>query len=92
MTVDESANLELAKLYNRDGTVVNATATTSGRGEYTLEGMIPDVYVLRYTYGDNSVICDSDGNMIENVSANSYKSTIYRGGDKDAAESMTDYR
>ncbi len=91
MTVDESGNLELAKLYNRDGTVVNAIATTSGRGEYTLEGMIPDVYVLRYTYGDNSVICDSNGNMIENVSANSYKSTIYRGGDKDAAESMTDY-
>ena len=91
MTVDESGNLELAKLYNRDGTVVNATATTSGKGEYTLEGMIPDVYVLRYTYGNNSVICDSSGNMIENVSANSYKSTIYRGGDKDAAESMTDY-
>ena len=91
MLIDESGNLTLAKLYKRDETVVDATTTTSGKGEYSFVGVEPGNYVIRYTYGDNSVICDAEGNEIKNVDADIYKSTIYRGGNKDAVNSMTDY-
>ena len=91
MLIDESGNLTLAKLYKRDETVVDATTTTSGKGEYSFVGVEPGNYVIRYTYGDNSVICDVEGNEIKNVDADIYKSTIYRGGNKDAVNSMTDY-
>ena len=92
MTVDDAGNLSLANLYQEDQSdPVPASVTTSGFGDYSLEGVIPSRYVLRYTYGDNSVIVDINGNVIENVDTDNYKSTIYRGGDKSAAEAMDDY-
>ena len=91
MTIDDSGNLQLAKLYKKDNTVVDATTNTNGTGDYSLVGIIPSNYVLRYTYGDNSVICDSQGNVIGNVNIDNYKSTIYRGGNKNAVNAMTDY-
>ena len=91
MTVDESGNVELAKLYQKDNRVVDASTYTSGKGEYTFAGVIPSNYLIRYTYGNNSVIYDANGNKIKNIYANFYKSTIYRGGNKTAANAMTDY-
>lgn len=91
MTVDDSGNVALGKLYKKDDTVVDATTTTGGKGEYSFVGVIPGKYLIRYTYGDNSVICDTNGNVIKNVDADNYKSTIYRGGNKSAVNAMTDY-
>ena len=91
MTVTESGDYELAKLYKRDETVVDATTTTTGLGEYSFSGVIPSNYVLRFTYGNNSVIVDASGNTVGNVNANNYKSTIYRGGNKEAVDAMTNY-
>ncbi len=91
MTIDESGNVALGKLYKKDNTVVDATTMTAGKGEYDFTGVIPGNYIIRYTYGDNSVICDADGNVIKNVNVNDYKSTIYRGGNQSAVNAMTDY-
>ena len=90
MTVDDAGNLSLAQLYQEEG-VINASTTTNQSGDYTLDGVIPSIYVLRYTYGNNSVIVDTNGNVVENVDPDNYKSTIYRAGDKTAAEAMDDY-
>lgn len=97
----------LVELLEEDGTTVatlykfdsstnntyteNASMYTSSLGDYEFSGVIPGKYLIRYTYGDQSVIYDSSGNRISNVDISKYKSTIYRGGDKAAAEAMTDY-
>ena len=78
-------NYELAKLYQFDSAtltenVVDASTDTKGQGYYGFSGVIPSKYVIRYTYGDNSVIVDPSGNTVKNVDPDSYKSTIYRGG------------
>ena len=65
--------------------------TTNNQGEYSFSGVIPSNYIVRYTYGDNSIICDPQGNVLENVNVDNYKATIYRGGNKDAVNAMTDY-
>ena len=75
---------ELANLYKMDGTEVPASTMTNAQGDYEFSGVIPANYVIRYTYGDNdgqiSAIYDKDGNKIEEIQADDYKSTIYRGG------------
>ena len=78
-------NYELAKLYQFDSAtltenVVDASTDTKGQGYYGFSGVIPSKYVIRYTYGDNSIIVDPSGNTVKNVDPDSYKSTIYRGG------------
>lgn len=81
----------LAKLYQftRDGKVeniVDASKNTNKKGEYQFDGVIPGNYLLRYTYGDYSVIYNTKGEKVGNISAEKYKSTIYRSGnttDKD---------
>ena len=78
----EGGNYGFAQLYKMDGTVENATTTTSGLGEYSFSGVIPGDYVLRFTYGNNSVIVDPAGNTVGNVVVDNYKSTIYRGGNE----------
>ena len=96
MTVTESGDYELAELHQwnpntLEESTVRAETTTSGQGTYEFSGVIPSNYVIRYTYGDNSVIVDPNGNTVKNVDIDNYKSTIYRGGNKEAAEAMTDY-
>ena len=89
-------NFDVATLYRVDESrqpyteeaVYEATGTN---GYYEFNGIIPGRYLIRYTYGNNSVICDTDGNAIETIEAKNYKSTIYRGGDKTAAESMDNF-
>ena len=76
-------NYELAKLYQLDGfeeKSVDASTDTKGQGYYEFSGVIPSKYVIRYTYGDDSIIVDPSGNTVKNVDPDSYKSTIYRGG------------
>ena len=91
LILKEGDTYSVAKLYHQDGTIEDASMYTENDGEYTFSGMIPGNYLIRYTYGDESVIYDSSGNEISNVDIINYKSTIYRGGDKSAAEAMTDY-
>ena len=96
LTVTESGDYELAELYQWNPTTfeestARAETTTRGQGTYEFSGVIPSNYVIRYTYGDNSVIVDPNGNTVKNVNIDDYKSTIYRGGNKDAVNAMTDY-
>ena len=54
--------------------------TTGSDGHYEFSGVIPGKYLLRFTYGNESVIYNPDGTenrKIEDV--DKYKSTIYRG-------------
>ena len=73
--------------------VVPATVNTDGGGNYEFKGVMPGKYLLRFTYGNNSVIITPDGEKpIEDVDV--YKSTIYRGNRPDneaTAASDTDY-
>lgn len=80
----EGTESEIAKLYqgitNADAKEVDATMTTGSDGHYEFSGVIPGKYLLRFTYGNESVIYNPDGTenrKIEDV--DKYKSTIYRG-------------
>ena len=60
-----------------------AEIKTDDKGEYILTGVIPGRYLIRYTYGKDSYIMDSDGNVVlddkgerKQVNASEYKSTI----------------
>ena len=80
------ADESVAQLYQFDSfteNVVDASMMTTEQGEYRFSGVIPGQYVIRYTYGDTSIICNIDGQPIGNVVADNYKSTIYRGGKTD---------
>ena len=81
----------VATLYKKDNKTATAETTTDVSGAYEFSGVIPGKYLVRYTYGNNSVIFDTKGKEKEKIEAENYKSTIYRGGDKNAAEAMTDY-
>ncbi len=70
---------KIAKLYKKDKSVLDAKTTTDQKGNYEFSGVIPGKYVIRYTYGNKSVIYDTSGKEIQNVKADNYKSTIYRG-------------
>ena len=92
----ENIVYDTAYLYPTDQeTGVVAETYTAANGTYKFEGVIPDNYAIRYTYGDNSYIYTSDGTQVLNddgtpktADANNYKSTIYRGGNKEDAEAI----
>ncbi len=99
LACDESGNpTNVASLYKKDqvqaGNVVeepeSATTNTDQSGNYEFSGIIPGKYVIRFTYGNSSVIVKPDGTT-ENLEAEKYKSTIYRGGNKEQADAMNDY-
>ena len=54
------------------------------QGDYEFSGVIPGKYVLRFTYGNTSVMYDTNGNKLGEIKdfggIDAYKSTIYRGG------------
>ena len=99
----EDTEYQLAKIYqydeeNKNESVLEAETKTDEHGNYEFVGVIPSNYVLRYTYEDMSILCDKDGNILldeegntKYIDADNYKSTIYRGGDKEAVENMDDY-
>ena len=80
----------VATLYNKDKTTKPAEINTGADGNYEFSGVIPGNYVIRYTYGNTSKIYKLDGST-EDLKIINYKSTIYRGGDKNAVNQMTDY-
>lgn len=86
LTVQSDGTYALADLYQIKGNVwdpeekVPATMNTNDKGEYEFSGVIPSRYVIRYTYGNNSIIVSPSGEQIKNVEVDKYKSTIYRGG------------
>ena len=71
--------------------VLDAVTTTDGDGKYSLVGVVPGRYYLKFTYGNGSYkITDLDGNVIKegnfvtqigenSISAKDYKSTIING-------------
>lgn len=88
--VDGSGNTiyPVAKLYKKSNMAegIPATTTTNNKGEYEFSGVIPGNYLVRYTYGNQSVIYDINGNKVEDVKITNYKSTIYRGGNANETE------
>lgn len=84
-TTEKNASLYT---YDKDKNIVskevNATAYTNEKGEYIFKGLIPGNYIIKYTYGNNekTEIYSSTGNKINELNANKYKSTLYRGGAK----------
>lgn len=80
------ANLSVSHLYNikdvADGTkeadIKEAIVTTDNKGNYTLSGLVPGYYFIRFTYGDGTQkIYDVNGNEVSsNVLSKDYKSTI----------------
>ena len=72
-----------------------AETMTGADGSYTFSGVIPGKYLLRFTYGDESVIVYADGSGSEKIKdVDKYKSTIYRGNrpeNESTANGDTDY-
>ncbi len=90
--INENGQNEISKLHRpkKNGDAyqwedVDAVAYSKSDGTYELEGVSADNYILKYTYGNNTIITDSNGNKIlENptkingheINARNYKSTI----------------
>ena len=79
------ANLPVSHLYNikdgqngvKDADITEAIVTTDNNGNYTLSGLVPGYYFIRFTYGDGTQkIYDTNGNEVSNVLSKDYKSTI----------------
>ncbi len=64
------------KTYNKDGEWSHVKATTNGQGEFTIEGFIPDNYILKYTWGGQTYYKD-EKNPAEKIRVQDYKGTIY---------------
>lgn len=88
---DEGNIAEVATLYHKNEVTEPAETTTDENGNYEFAGIIPGKYVIRYTYGNSSIIVSPDGTETPIETVEKYKSTIYRAGDKNGAEAMTDY-
>ena len=84
---DDVTKLPIATVYEKnaqngyDGK--SASTTTNANGEYTITGVVPGKYYLRFIYGDGSYkITDVNGNEIagklenQGIKAKEYKSTI----------------
>lgn len=93
--IDQNGNVSypVAELYQTSslGVPIKAEDTTGNDGIYEFDGVIPGKYMLRYTYGNRSVIYDTEGNKVQDIDITKYKSTQYRDGNKEEAESNNDY-
>lgn len=93
--VDQNGNVSypVAELYQTNSLdePVLAEDITGSDGIYEFDGVIPGKYLLRYTYGNNSVIYDTQGNRVQDIEITKYKSTQYRDGNKEEAEANNDY-
>lgn len=57
----------------------NAETSTNKQGGYTIDGLVPGRYLIRYTYKNSSVIYDTSGNEIGSLDdVDNYKSTLFR--------------
>ena len=65
------------KLKNNEQISIKAEVKTGKDGVFTLNGLVPGYYYLRFTYGDGTQkIYDLSGNEISTLSVKDYKSTI----------------
>lgn len=78
---------ETVKLYDKDMKEQDAIAITNKKGQYTLDGVIPGEYYIKYTYGtvkglngENLVteIYKTNGTKVSDVTVQDYKSTIVK--------------
>lgn len=78
--VYDDGSMNPAVIYEGDeANEQNATSTTDQTGSYVLDGLVPGRYVIRYTYGNSSVIYDMDGNEVGTIDdVDNYKSTLFR--------------
>lgn len=68
---------DLAKLWTKaDSTGKDAITYTDTNGQYKLTGIIPDKYVLKFTYGNGNVIYKKGTKVKDLKNAEEYKSTI----------------
>lgn len=57
--------------------IEQAKLTTTEKGEYIFDGVVPGYYYIRFTYGDGSQkMIDLNGKEIDNIKYNDYRSTI----------------
>ena len=83
--------LYLVDKESKKTTISEAVTSTDNKGTYTLKGVVPGDYYLRFTYGDGTQkLFDVNGNEIKEVSSKEYKSTIVKSDVvKDAIENGT---
>ena len=67
----------LAKVYDGKGNFIEGVVTTNSNGIYTIKGLVPGKYYLRFTYGDGSQkIVDKNGKEIKgSFKGKEYEST-----------------
>ena len=65
------------KVINNEQISIKAEVKTGKDGVFTLNGLVPGYYYLRFTYGDGTQkIFDLSGNEISTLAVKDYKSTI----------------
>ena len=79
--VTDITKLPVSNLYgvgtDKNAISIPAQVKTDANGNYTLNGIVPGYYYLRFTYGDGTQkIYDISGKEVKNLSAKEYKSTI----------------
>lgn len=95
--IDASKNGEVAKIYDGkleqiDGKWTaksqDATILVNEDGTYTLPGVVPGKYYLKFTYGNGTTLIKNIETKIngEKINSNLYKSTILTGAAKDVNE------
>lgn len=91
LKVNEDKSLTPTRLYqtvgkNKTRTIVETSEKrmqTNELGEYSFVGVIPGKYVIRFTYKNNSIICNTDGSPFKTLEeaeggVEYYKSTLHR--------------
>ena len=73
---DSNGNDKIASTYDKDNGEQHAETTTDANGNYSIAGLIPDEYILKYTYSDDSVVYSATGAQEGNIAVNDYKATI----------------
>lgn len=72
----------VSNLYGvKDTTAISKSAvtTTDEKGSYSLKGIVPGDYYLRFTYGNGTQkLYDASGNEVNTIVAKDYKSTIVK--------------
>ena len=85
-TNNTEVNLETATLYNYvknnetsyQKVTNSANTTTTSNGTYKFEGIIPDKYILRFTYANGNVVYKNEAITNNSIDVNEYKATIIK--------------
>ncbi len=80
-----------AKTYQKDKNEWrHVKATTNDQGEFSIEGFIPDQYILKYTWGGQEYYVDS--NQKEKIRVQDYKGTIYNEPNREKEKGLEWYK